>query len=206
MNRTNNSGADLAGFHGVYWIITGAAIASFVISLMIKHHSMDKHLGSKFVLQGAKGPVQVAPVTAAASTPAWPDLEAQDGSMIGTPIFKGSAATCGRIPSGFDTESTSTYSAAKQSQDGPLDDRGNSPDDINSAEFVEEIAAVAYYIEPGGRIIPVDILADSRPGSQAASIREVEKPGQETRLAPLGLWPGRPVPNHCSPTSTPLGG
>ncbi|KAK3385336.1 major facilitator superfamily domain-containing protein, partial [Podospora didyma] len=36
------------GFHGVGWTITGAAVAGFVISLVIKRHSMDKELESKF--------------------------------------------------------------------------------------------------------------------------------------------------------------
>ncbi|KXX77102.1 hypothetical protein MMYC01_205399 [Madurella mycetomatis] len=163
---------------------------------------MDKLLESKFVLQGAKVPV--ARVTVAASTSARLDREAQDASMTDTPIFIGSATTWGRIPSGFDTESISTYSAAKQSQDALLDGRGNNPDDINNADFIEEIAAVAYYIEPGGRIIPVDILADSRPGSQATSIREVEKPGQEA-FAIAYTGPRRPSPSRCSPRSAPPG-
>ncbi|KAJ4291343.1 hypothetical protein N0V88_006351 [Collariella sp. IMI 366227] len=45
-----------AGFHGVYWAITGTAIGALVISLIIKKHSMDKLLDSKFVLKGAKTP------------------------------------------------------------------------------------------------------------------------------------------------------
>ena len=51
---------DLSGFHGVYWTITGAAVASFLISLLIKQYSMDKLLATKFVLKGASRPVMVS--------------------------------------------------------------------------------------------------------------------------------------------------
>ncbi|KAK3377091.1 major facilitator superfamily domain-containing protein, partial [Lasiosphaeria ovina] len=40
--------AYVQGFHGVYWTITGAACAAFLLSLLIKRHSMDKMLESKF--------------------------------------------------------------------------------------------------------------------------------------------------------------
>ncbi|KAK3324832.1 major facilitator superfamily domain-containing protein [Cercophora scortea] len=42
------------GFHGVCWLITGAACVALVISLAIKHHGMDKILASKFLLKGRK--------------------------------------------------------------------------------------------------------------------------------------------------------
>ncbi|KAK3900575.1 major facilitator superfamily domain-containing protein [Staphylotrichum tortipilum] len=47
----------LAGFRGVFWTITGAAIASFVISLIIRRYSMDKLLETKFRLKGARNPL-----------------------------------------------------------------------------------------------------------------------------------------------------
>ncbi|EGO55320.1 hypothetical protein NEUTE1DRAFT_123762 [Neurospora tetrasperma FGSC 2508] len=48
--------AYVVGFHGVFWIITGAGVAALICSLFIQHHSMDKILESKFVLRGAKVP------------------------------------------------------------------------------------------------------------------------------------------------------
>lgn len=54
---TEISGSDVAGFHGVYWLITGAAIGAFLCSLIIKRHSMDKLLESRFVLnKGGSSP------------------------------------------------------------------------------------------------------------------------------------------------------
>ena len=47
--------AYVAGFHGVYWTITGAGVAALICSLFIQRHSMDKILESKFVLRGRKG-------------------------------------------------------------------------------------------------------------------------------------------------------
>ncbi|KAL2260299.1 hypothetical protein VTK26DRAFT_5721 [Humicola hyalothermophila] len=47
--------AYISGFHGVYWTITGAAIASFFIGLIIKGHSMDKLLETDFILKGGRG-------------------------------------------------------------------------------------------------------------------------------------------------------
>ncbi|KAH7628156.1 major facilitator superfamily domain-containing protein [Sordaria sp. MPI-SDFR-AT-0083] len=74
--------AYVAGFHGVYWTITGAGVAALICSLFIQRHSMDKILESKFVLRGAKVPPVMftnakpgqtvtapAPVTAVVSNP-----------------------------------------------------------------------------------------------------------------------------------------
>lgn len=74
--------AYVAGFHGVYWTITGAGVAALICSLFIQRHSMDKILESKFVLRGAKVPPVMfttakpgqtvtapAPVTAVVSHP-----------------------------------------------------------------------------------------------------------------------------------------
>ncbi|OIW27919.1 MFS general substrate transporter [Coniochaeta ligniaria NRRL 30616] len=47
--------AYVQGFHGVFWVITGTTLAGLVISLFIRHHSMDKPLESNFVLQGGAG-------------------------------------------------------------------------------------------------------------------------------------------------------
>lgn len=57
---------DLAGFHGVYWTALGAAAASFIISMIIKRHAIDKPLRSEFTLRATNTPDD--PPTAAAST------------------------------------------------------------------------------------------------------------------------------------------
>ncbi|KAL2201510.1 major facilitator superfamily domain-containing protein [Corynascus similis CBS 632.67] len=45
--------AYVAGFHGIYWTITGVAITAVLISLIIGRHSMDKPLESRFTFNGA---------------------------------------------------------------------------------------------------------------------------------------------------------
>lgn len=51
--------AYVAGFHGVFWVMTGIALAALVVSLCIRRHSMNKPLGSHFTLRGGVAvPVQ----------------------------------------------------------------------------------------------------------------------------------------------------
>ncbi|KAL1835412.1 hypothetical protein VTJ49DRAFT_6777 [Mycothermus thermophilus] len=47
--------AYLAGFHGVFWTITGAACAAFLVCLVIRHGTMDKDIETRFVLEGGRG-------------------------------------------------------------------------------------------------------------------------------------------------------
>ncbi|KAL2266710.1 hypothetical protein VTJ83DRAFT_6062 [Remersonia thermophila] len=47
--------AYLAGFHGVFWTITGAAIAAMLVCLAIRHSTMDKAIDTRFVLEGGRG-------------------------------------------------------------------------------------------------------------------------------------------------------
>ena len=76
---------DLAGFYGVYWTITGAAIASFIVSLIIKRHTIDKPLESKFMLRAAGTTDEHA--TVAASTSGYHHSISQDIPMTdGRPL------------------------------------------------------------------------------------------------------------------------
>jgi EmrB/QacA subfamily drug resistance transporter len=49
----NAHDAYVFGLHGVFWVMTGVAIIGFVTSFIIKKHSMDKGLESRFSLAGA---------------------------------------------------------------------------------------------------------------------------------------------------------
>lgn len=51
--RTGALQAYMHGFKAVFWVMTGTAVAGFLVSLVIKKHSMDKALDSTFVLEGA---------------------------------------------------------------------------------------------------------------------------------------------------------
>jgi MFS family permease len=44
--------AYVQGIHGVFWVVTGAAIFGLLASFIIRAHSMDKILASKFSLEG----------------------------------------------------------------------------------------------------------------------------------------------------------
>ncbi|KAK4132666.1 MFS general substrate transporter [Trichocladium antarcticum] len=162
--------AYLAGFHGVYWTITAASIASFVISLVIKSHSMNKSLESKFVLKGGRSPYNPVMVTGPAHI--GPQGDSQDTIRTHSRLseFKPSTTRSG-TPSGFDSDST--YSSAEKRRDSPSS-IGNR--DLERAAASEEKAVVAYFIRPGGAIVPVDILAESRPPrSWNGSIDEPER-------------------------------
>ncbi|KAK4155670.1 major facilitator superfamily domain-containing protein [Chaetomidium leptoderma] len=173
--RIGSMQAYLAGFHGVSWMITGAALASFAISLIIRRHSMDKSLDSQFTLKGAR--TLNAPVMPSASTLVRPEGVPQDMMSAGNslpPIIKNSPF-CSRTPSAFDTDST--YAGTKRSQDSHAGTQGYySHDSDNPEAATAETAITAYYIHPGGRIDTVDILSDQRASSQTASINEVNKP------------------------------
>ncbi|KAK8118867.1 uncharacterized protein PG998_003493 [Apiospora kogelbergensis] len=47
--------AYIHGFRGVFWIMTAMACVGFLASLLIQHHSMDRILESRFVLDGGDG-------------------------------------------------------------------------------------------------------------------------------------------------------
>jgi hypothetical protein len=143
---------DLAGFHGVYWTITGTAIASFFISLIIRRHSMVKVLASDFTLKGARVPVALARGYAGANTGS---LEMMSVGNHLPPIMKGSPS--GRSITSASERTGRARSATKRSGTPPTwpqEREGESSD--GGAKATEEPPVVAYYIQPGGRIVPVD--------------------------------------------------
>ncbi|KAB5583489.1 major facilitator superfamily transporter [Coniochaeta sp. 2T2.1] len=53
--RIGSLEAYVHGFHAVFWVMTGIALAGLLVSFFIRRHSMDKPLESNFVLDGAAG-------------------------------------------------------------------------------------------------------------------------------------------------------
>nr|XP_036574732.1 major facilitator superfamily transporter [Colletotrichum truncatum]KAF6781197.1 major facilitator superfamily transporter [Colletotrichum truncatum] len=51
--RVGAMSAYLRGFRGVFWVMTATAVFGFLTSLVIRKHSMDKTLQSRFSLHGA---------------------------------------------------------------------------------------------------------------------------------------------------------
>ncbi|KAK0610045.1 major facilitator superfamily domain-containing protein [Bombardia bombarda] len=167
--------AYVKGFQGVYWTITGAAVVAFVISLTIKRHSLDKILASKFVLRGSKiiavNGQQLRPVAISTGIDAVPPNRQLPGLLKDSP-----GSTLG-VPPGSDSESISSDSKSKQQEEGstemvpnekPLASDSQQPTDSalkSTPKAKPRIAlavavAVAYYVEPGGRQVPIDILSD----------------------------------------------
>lgn len=135
---------------------------------------MDKILETKFVLEGARA--TNAPIMVAASTPTDQNGSEDDAIRAGhrlPPLYKPSPIHSG-TPSGYDTEST--YSSTEKQRDSSPEGQGGNNHGTGTTAPEEEEAVVAYFIRPGGAIVPVDILADTRPHSWAGSMGEVERP------------------------------
>ncbi|KAK3997976.1 major facilitator superfamily domain-containing protein [Cladorrhinum sp. PSN332] len=159
--------AYVAGFHGVYWTIFGASVAALLASLIIKRYSMDKLLESKFVLEGGRAPV--ASNLAIISQNIDSNSQSQDKIKPMTEsrlpgLFKGSSMGS-PMPSAFDSEST--YSVSKDSK-AEVEGEPNEMEEGNETDV--DVAAVAYFVEASGRIVPVDIHADEQPISRIASV------------------------------------
>jgi hypothetical protein len=146
---------------------------------------MDKLLETKFVLKGARNPQTPTPPThnnSAMST---------DGTTHLPPVFK-SFPLFTETSSGTDSDS---YTTPKHSHDHPHtapaqhQNRRTSP---TTTESEEEEAVIAYYIQPGGRIVPVNIhpdVADS-PTSQRASIDTATQAHTHTHAQGYGVGGG----------------
>ena len=145
---------------------------------------MDKCLESKFVLKGGRSPY--SPVMVTASTHAGPDGDSRETIRTESrlsQLLKPSTIRS-ETPSGFDSDST--YSSAEKPRDSPPEVHvRNNNHDFDRPVSPEDNAVVAYFIRPGGTIVPVDILAEDRPPrSWTGSISEVEQP--DPRFARLG--------------------
>ncbi|KAK5662145.1 hypothetical protein OQA88_8050 [Cercophora sp. LCS_1] len=123
--------AYIKGFHGVYWIITASAVFSFLLSLGVRRHSMDKILLTKFVLRGGRPTEDLATVTMTTHT--------------------------------LGTSQTSLPQSPKMTIEREGREKQESQVTLPSAHAVEDAAAVAYYVEPGGKVTPVDIRSTPEP-------------------------------------------
>ena len=129
---------------------------------------MDKLLESKFILAGGR--------SSAASNVAIMSEDRNANHSRSQEKIKPMAearlpglfrpsSTGGPMPSGFDSEST--YSDSKKSRDDAERDLGEAPESNNDEV---DVAAIAYFVEASGRIVPVDIHPDEQPISRIGSV------------------------------------
>ncbi|ORY67806.1 major facilitator superfamily domain-containing protein [Pseudomassariella vexata] len=174
------------GFHGVFWVMTGCACFGFVASLVIKRHSMDKILDSKFVLNGHRSGAdmlkkpevidpKVAHTSQRASQTSWvaPDRRVSNMSRlstIGSTFYIDAEGEC--TPSrpslmSRDEDTTPQRPLPMRSPDfNMLSEKTNRPGPHPVARGVassalEQAPALAFYIAPGNRRVPVDISTGS---------------------------------------------
>ncbi|VBB81046.1 Putative protein of unknown function [Podospora comata] len=184
--------AYVAGFHGVYWTITGASVAAFLISLFMKRHSMDKMLATKFVLEGARTTMVPNPAIMTNAIPIQSNSSSQDKFSSESPrqlptLFKDSP-----MPSAFDSESTYTMAKSSRDEEKPDSPPPAEPQEPEVPGEVEQVA-VAYFVEASGKIVPVDILPEHQPVSQMGSVFEFAGQHKEEGESPrYPLWEPQP--------------
>lgn len=147
-----NKSTDVKGFHGVYWTITGCAFAAFLVSLVIKRHSMDKLLASKFVLKGARASTLAALIA----------VETNEADLISRlpQLAKSSSRPAQpecHCPQNMETpkcDNDKPCTSAAAQLETPAADPGRS-----LTPTVAVTVAVAYYVEPDGKRIPFDIMS-----------------------------------------------
>ncbi|KAK0648589.1 major facilitator superfamily domain-containing protein [Cercophora newfieldiana] len=152
--------AYVKGFHGVYWIVTASACAAFVASLFIKRHSMDKLLATKFVLRGGRAPASIVLDPPINQEPKREMSSSQATTLAPTPQLPKQAlkpsssrhAGAGRLESDNESTSKAVQEVTREKQDSNLSSFSNE-------RAVVDVAAVAYYVEPDGKVTPVDILS-----------------------------------------------
>jgi hypothetical protein len=122
----------IEGFHGVFWVMTGTAVAGLVASLFIKRHSMDKPLETHFTLQGGVADVQMPDPT----TQMW-ETKSGHTSM---------------------TSSTASVwvSAATQTHDEKSDTKAQATE-LSSQRESQKVEA--FLVGPGGWRVPIDPLS-----------------------------------------------
>ncbi|KAK4143460.1 major facilitator superfamily domain-containing protein [Dichotomopilus funicola] len=163
--RTGAILAYIAGFHGVYWALTSAAIASFFISLIIKRHSMDKSLESNYTLRGSQNPSR--PVIKAGPSPtASQDWNNPPGAVSYNGYAHPEVEQETVYPEAF--PATHTYTVPSTMPMAPQEQNlvGGTHPTISRME--EPITA--YYIQPGGRIVPVNILPENQQGGEISGM------------------------------------
>ncbi|KAK4186954.1 major facilitator superfamily domain-containing protein [Podospora australis] len=167
--------AYVAGFHGVYWTITGASVAALLVSLIIKRHTMNKSLDTRFTLQGAATPMM------AGVTVMMEQLNAEDRSQDTCtsdrrlpPVVKDSNLSS-QMPSAFDLASVDSISKDSEADEPEHNDQREKNDIDNESEDSEiDMAAVAYFVEASGKIVPVSIKSDEGAVSQMGSVFECD--------------------------------
>ncbi|KAK3690274.1 major facilitator superfamily domain-containing protein [Podospora appendiculata] len=167
------------GFHGVYWLITGAACAAFVISLVIKRHSMDKILASKFVLRGGKRTAVVV-----------------DGEVIATSPVAICTAVDGRtvvVPEpGNDRLSRQFKDSSPDTESSPVVSRGSDSDSVYSQPGGRENAIAGTQLaEKDEEKRDDDDVQVSQPRSVSRQSESVSEPPvavpETARATPIGM-------------------
>ncbi|KAK0725144.1 major facilitator superfamily domain-containing protein [Lasiosphaeris hirsuta] len=161
--------AYVKGFHGVYWTITGVACVAFVLSLAIRRHSMNKTLASKFVLRG--GRIASTALVDPANTVI--DRDNHISQITLTPDMRLSrlyqeaqAPGNGGAQPGSNTDSTCCASKTRESVRMGSKENRASRETVGEEQAVVTVVAVAYYVEPGGKVTPVDIVSNAGEGGE----------------------------------------
>ena len=162
----------------MYWTITGAACAALVISLIIKRHSMDKILTSRFsltqelpVVTAENMSVCVATVPVVAGRVVLPQQllkETTVGSLL-PPISDADSNS-------IDSRQLVALPTKKSERDAGL----RNSTIASSGTATPDV--VAYYVEVGGKKVPVEILS-----AEALSQVESEKAGVEKIAEEAGV-------------------
>lgn len=132
---------DVHGFHGVFWVVTGVSIVGFVIGFGVKRHSMDKVLESKFILRGS---VSGMPPSISA-----PEMTVK--SLSSSRRNTGTTTLCEA------SQALAVHDIEGSSGSGSAPPVSLTPSLAGVEAAVVEVAAVAYYVEPGGKVTPVNI-------------------------------------------------
>lgn len=156
---------------------------------------MDKLLESRFTLKGGRprasvmGNMTIEYLPGRSSSDRTSTVEQSPSITKGSPLDHSRSPSDTELGSGSSTvhSSENSHTLRAESSSGSGDDEphqatadeelkekeGQSEEKKGKNKEDEDETVVAYYVQPGGKIVPVDILPGDRPGSKAASIREV---------------------------------
>jgi hypothetical protein len=152
------------GFHGVYWVVTGVSIVGFIIGFGIKRHTMDKAHESEFILRGSVS--HMHPITSS------PNIATKS-------LSSSSRRDTGTTTLSMDSQTAAAHNISSSSGSGSAPPRSSTPTFLAGVEAATvEVAAIAYYIEPGGKVTPVNICHSSSPLSSSSTLSS-DKPQQE---------------------------
>ena len=150
----------------MYWVVTGVSIVAFIVSFGIRRHSMDKILESKFVLRGSVS--RLHPITSS------PNIAIKDLSPSSRRDTRSSQATT--LPKdpqpAYDSDSSGV---------GPP--KTSTPSLSGVQGGAVEVAAIAYYVEPGGKVTPVDICS-SPSSTSSGSVTQITQSERQRQKQP----------------------